>query len=607
MIPRSLLRPFLRRSDFYCLKLRAGVRAARHVLKALGWPAMCLTPAALAVGALVFAQHRGGDATGGAVVNAPVNAQMVPIVFQNAAKSAGVGFVLKNSASASKYQIETMPAGVAVLDYNNDGFEDIYFVNGAAIPSLAKTDATYWNRLYRNNGDGTFTDVTARAGVAGDGYGMAVAVGDYDNDGWDDLFIAGVNRNTLYRNNRDGTFSDVTQKAGLAAGPFKPWSISAGWFDYDNDGWLDLFVVNYCKWTPGQDPYCGENKPGYRTYCDPKLYQGLPNTLYHNNRDGTFTDVSAASGVGAHVGKGMAVAFADYDGDGRMDAFVTNDAERNFLFHNDGNGRFSEVGIQAGVAYNIDGKAVSNMGVDFRDIDGDGRPDLVTTALSNQSSTLFHNIGKGLFMDASYSSRLAALSLPWAGWGVGIFDLNNDGAKDIFTANGHVRDNEELYSSGTYRQPNSVFANAGSGRFVDARAGARSEAAQPAAHRGCAFGDFDNDGRVDVVVSCLNEPAELLRNVSDRRQHWFEALLTGRRSNRDAIGAVVRVTSASGAVQFNHVTTAVGYASSSSRRVHFGLGAEAGIQNVEIRWPSGAIQKLERPKIDRCLRITEPE
>lgn len=555
-----------------------------------------VAPAALAAGALVFAQR--------GVVEAPI----VPVVFQNVARSAGVEFVLKNSASANKYQIETMPAGVAVLDYNNDGFEDIYFVNGAAIPGLAKKDASYWNCLYRNNGDGTFTDVTARAGVAGDGYSMAVAVGDYDNDGWDDLFIAGVTRNILYHNNRDGTFSDVTQNAGLAAaGASKPWSISAGWFDYDNDGWLDLFVVNYCKWAPEKDPYCGENKPGYRAYCHPKLYEGLPNSLYHNNRDGTFTDVSTVSGIGAHIGKGMAVAFADYDGDGRTDAFVTNDTERNFLFHNDGNGRFSETGIRAGVAFNIDGRAASSMGVDFRDIDGDGRPDLVITALSNESFSVFRNIGKGFFMDASYSSGLAALSLPWAGWGVGLFDLNNDGAKDIFTANAHVRDNEELYGSRTYRQPNSVFANAGGGRFVDAGASAGSAAAQPGAHRGCAFGDFDNDGRVDVVVSCLNEPSEILRNISDGRQHWFEVLLTGHRSNRDAIGALVRVTSASGTVQYNQVTTAVGYASSSSRRVHFGLGTEGGINSVEIRWPSGAIQKLEHPKVDQCLRITEPE
>ena len=550
-----------------------------------------LAAAMLAAGALVF------------VLSGADDAPPVPVMFHNVAPSAGIHFILKNSASPNKYQVETMPAGVAVLDYDNDGFEDIYFINGAAIPGLAKTDASYWNRLYRNNGDATFTDVTAKAGVAGHGYSMAAAVGDYDNDGWEDLFIAGVNRNILYRNNHDGTFSDSTQHAGLAAaGTGKPWSISAGWFDYDNDGWLDLFVVNYCRWAPDKDPYCGENKPGYRAYCHPKLYQGLPNALYRNNRDGTFTDVSAASGIGKHIGKGMAVTFADYDGDGRIDAFVTSDTERNFLFHNDGDGRFTETGIRAGVAFNIDGRAVSNMGADFRDIDGDGRPDLVGTALSNESFSMFRNLGKGFFMDVSYPSGLSALSLPWAGWGVGIFDLNNDGAKDIFTANAHVRDNEELYGSRAYRQPNALFINTGRGRFVYAKAGGGV-----AAHRGCAFGDFDNDGRVDVAVSCLNEPAELLGNISDRRQHWFEVLLTGRRSNRDAIGAIVALTSASGAVQYNHVTTAVGYASSSSRRVHFGLGAESGIAAVEIRWPSGTIQKLAHPKADQCLRVTEPE
>ncbi len=570
----------------------AGQKAWPHKVNSIG-PRL-IVPAALVAAVAVLAQHGGRDAP------------PIPIVFHNVARSAGVNFVLKNSASPNKYQIETMPAGVAVLDFDNDGFEDIYFVNGAAIPGLAKADASYWNRLYRNNGDGTFTDVTARAGVAGDGYSMAAAVGDYDNDGWEDLFVAGVNRDILYRNNGDGTFSDVTRKAGLTApGAGKPWSISAGWFDYDNDGWLDLFVVNYCKWAPDKDPYCGENKPGYRAYCHPKLYEGLPDALYHNNRDGTFTDVSAAAGIGAYVGKGMAVAFADYDGDGRLDAFVTNDTERNFLFHNDGGGRFSERGIRAGVAFNIDGRAVSSMGVDFRDIDGDGRPDLVTTALSNESFSIFRNLGKGLFMDAGYASGLTALSLPWAGWGVGLFDLNNDGAKDIFTANAHVRDNEELYGSRTYRQPNSIFANAGGMRFVDARGIAAP--AQRAAHRGCAFGDFDNDGRVDIVVSCLNEHAELLMNASDPRQHWLDLLLTGRRSNRDAIGAAVRLISASGAVQYNHVTTAVGYASSSSRRVHFGLGGEGEIRNVEIRWPSGAMQTIDHPKSDQLLRITEPE
>src|SRR5260370_15673128 len=338
-----------------------------------------------------------GGALGVAVLGATIlsmagskKESFVPIVFTERAKEAGIDFVLKNHATPEKHQIEAMPGGVAVIDYNNDGYEDLYFTNGAAIPQWAKIDPSYWNRLCRNNGDGTFTDVTLIAGVKGEGYIMGVAVGDYENDGWDDLFVAGVNRNILFHNNHDGTFSDVTLSTGLSgASHGKPWSISAGWFDYDNDGLLDLFVVNYCKWALDKDPYCGERKPSYRTYRDPRMYEALPNTLYHNNNDGTFTDVSTASGIGEHVGKGMAVAFADYDDDGRTDALVTNDTEPNFLFHNDGNGRFTEAGLAAGVAFNNDGKALSSMGADFRDIDNDGKPDLVITSPSNETFPLF--------------------------------------------------------------------------------------------------------------------------------------------------------------------------------------------------------------------------
>jgi hypothetical protein len=528
------------------------------------------------------------------------------LVLKDIAGPAGVKFVLKNHATPNKYQVETMPAGVAVLDFDNDGFEDLFFVNGASIPALAKSDSSYWNRLFRNRGDGTFTDVTTAAGVAGGGYSMAAAAADFDNDGWADLFVAGVNRNILYHNNGNGTFTDVTEKAGLtAAGPAKMWSISAGWFDYDNDGWLDLFVSNYCRWAPDKDPYCGLPRPGYRTYCHPRSYEGLPNSLYHNNRDGTFSDVSAPSGVAAKIGKGMGVAFADYNGDGRMDVFVANDTEPNFLFHNDGGGRFTECGVRMGVAFNENGVPVSSMGADFRDVDNDGRPDVFVTALSNETFALFHNLGPKGFQDASYPSGIGAASLPWGGWSNGLFDLDNDGWKDIFVAGSHVMDNEELYTSRTSKQPNRVFLNLGQGRFRDVTQSFPDKLWKARFHRGCAFGDFDNDGRVDIAVSALNEPALLLHNESARR-HWLVLELQGTRSNRDGIGAAIRVVGQSGFTQFNHVTTSVGYASSSSKRVFFGLGPDARAQWIEIRWPSGTVQTLRDVPADRMLRVTEP-
>lgn len=532
----------------------------------------------------------------------------VPVAFDSAGTTAGLDFVLDNHATPEKHQVETMPAGVGIIDFDADGFEDVYFINGATVPGLVKTERKYWNRLYRNNGDGTFRDVTEKAGVSGEGYSMAVAVGDYDNDGWSDLLVAGVNRNILYRNNGNGTFTDVTRKAGVAGdSPRKLWSISAGWFDYNNDGRLDLFVVNYCKWDPLTEPYCGLQKPGYRTYCHPKQYEGLPNTLYKNNGDGTFTDVSAESGIASHIGKGMGVAFADYDGDGFTDVFVCNDTVRNFLFHNEGNGKFTEVGVWAGVALTEDGAPVSSMGADFRDINNDGLPDVFVSALSNETFPLFLNAGKGAFRDITYASKIGFLSLPSGGFSTGVADLNNDGWKDIFVAGSHVMDNEELYSSRTSRQPNRVFVNLGGERFADGKDGSPANVWKPRFHRGSAFTDFDNDGRIDVAVSALNEPAELLRNVSRPEQNWLQFLLRGVRSNRDAIGAKIRIVSESGGEQHNHVTTSVGYASSSTKRVHFGLGADAVVKLVEIRWPSGKTQVIENVKARQLLRVTEPE
>ncbi len=514
-----------------------------------------------------------------------------PPKFHDVAERAGIAFVLRNAASAEKHQIETMAGGVAVLDYDGDGRADIFFTNGARQPDLVKADASWWNRLYRNRGDGTFEDVTARAGVQGEGFSIGAAAADYDNDGHTDLFVTGVHRNFLYRNRGDGTFEDVTAKAGIHG---EPWSIAAGWFDYDNDGWLDLFVANYVRWDPAKEPFCGDPKGAYRTYCHPKSYEGLPNTLYRNNGDGSFRDASADSGIGRHIGKGMGVAFADYDGDGDLDVFVANDTTPNFLFRNDGNGRFTEVGLAAGIAFNDDGRALSSMGADFRDLDNDGRPDLFITALANETFPLYRNLGRGLFADVTYPSRIGVATLPFSGWGNGVYDFDNDGRKDLFAANGDVNDNTEVFSSMRSRQPNVVLLHRAGGRFEAVTLGA------PALHRGAAFADFDGDGRIDIVVTRIGERALLLRNGSANANHWIELKLIGRRSNRDAIGARVRA-----GAQWNHVTTSVGYAGSSDPRVHFGLGAAARVE-VEIFWPGGQVQKLGEVQADRLLRVEEP-
>ncbi len=527
-----------------------------------------------------------------------------PIGFEDIADQAGVHFRARNSATPEKHQIETMLSGVAVFDYNNDGKPDIYFVNGATIPGLKKTDPSYRNRLYRNNGDGTFTDVTMQAGVPGDGYGMGVAAGDFDNDGNVDLFIAGVNRNILYHNRGDGTFEDATAKAGLEGidpKMGKVWSIAAGWFDYDNDGFLDLFVVNYVVWDPAKERFCGDPANNVRSYCHPRYYQGLPNTLYHNNGDGTFTDVSKTSGIADHIGKGMGVTFADYDHDGRMDVFVANDTEPNFLFHNEGGGKFQEVGLQAGIAYDDDGHAVSSMAAVFSDYDNDGNEDLFTSALAGETFPLFRNLGKGTFRDATASSGMARLTHQWNGWSSGVFDFNNDGFKDIFVARGDVQ-----IDPPKTLEPNSILLNQGDGTFTDFSKQAGPTFQQVGHHRGAAFGDFDGDGRIDVVVTRLDGPAELFRNISPVPDHWLGLRLVGKRSNRDGIGARIHVVGASGREQYNEVTTSVGFACSSDRVAHFGLGKDAAVRLLEIFWPSGTHQQLSHVSVDRVVTVEEP-
>ncbi len=524
------------------------------------------------------------------------------VKFKDVAKEAGLNFTLRNSASTRKYQVETMTGGVAVIDFDGDGWEDIYFVNGAELPAMKKSSPQFWNRLFRNNRRGAFEDLTEKAGVAGAGFSMGVAVADYDNDGDADIFVAGVHHNILYRND-GGRFSDVTAKAGLTNTKF--WSVAAAWFDYDNDGDLDLFVANYCKWHLDADPYCGAMKEGWRTYCFPDKYEGLPNQLFRNNGDGTFTDVSASSGIGKHIGKGMGVAVADYDDDGLMDVFVANDTLPNFLFRNLGNGKFDEVALQAGVAVNDSGRPVSSMGVDFRDYDNDGRPDLIFSALEGETFPLFRNLGKGFFGDVTWSSGVGAATVKRSGWSLGLLDFNNDGWKDVFVANAHVNDNIELYNEQTYRQSNSLLINLGNGNFNDVTSSVGAEFQTRRAHRGAAFADFDNDGKVDAVTTSLNEAAEFWRNESPGENHWLKLKLIGARSNRDGIGAKIKLVTADGKTQFNHATTSVGYASSSSRIVHFGLGKESSVKLIEIRWPSGVLQNLRDVKPDQLVEVRE--
>ena len=516
------------------------------------------------------------------------------VSFDDISTRSGLDAILRNSATPEKHQIETMAGGVAAFDFDGDGLVDIFLTNGARQPDLTKPDASWWNRLYRNRGDGHFEDVTAKSGLRGEGFSMGAAAGDFDNDGHPDLFVAGVRRNILYRNRGDGTFEDVTAKAGIHG---EPWSVAAGWFDYDGDGRLDLFVVNYVVWDPAHEQVCIDSRSGERAHCHPKFYSGLPNTLYHNNGDGTFTDVSEASGIRAHIGKGMSVAFADYDGDGRIDIFVTNDAEPNFLFHNDGNGHFTETAVHAGVAFNDDGRAVSSMGVDFRDVDGDGRPDLFFTAVANETYPLYRNLGKGLFADITYRSRVGAATSKITGWSAGIFDFDNDGRKDLFCANGDLNGNAEALSQRPSRQANLVLVQRAGSVFDTFPVGAAAR------YRGAAFADFDNDGRVDAVVTRLGERPLLLRNTTGGGNHWLGIQLEGVRANRDGIGAVVKVT-ADGVEQWNHVTSAVGYASSSELRAHFGLGASQRA-TVEVRWPGGAVQQVGEVEADRYVRLKE--
>jgi hypothetical protein len=512
----------------------------------------------------------------------------------------GLDFVHLNSPTPQKYLIETMGGGVAVLDYNNDGLPDLFFVNSGELVNhmempekFARHEPKYWNRLYRQNHDGSFTDVTKAAGLsgAGDGnYGMGVAVADYDNDGYPDIFVTSYGSNALYHNNGDGTFTDVTAKAGVAGGG---WSASAGFFDYDNDGRLDLFVTRYMEWNTRQSKVCNGE---YRTYCPPIDFPTTTNLLYHNNGDGTFTDVSTGSGIGRVKGRSLGVAFNDYDGDGYTDVFVANDGMQQFLFHNNKDGTFSERALEAGVALSDDGSPYAGMGVDFRDYDNDGRPDLIITNLAKQIYAVYHNEGNGSFTYRSLETGIGTLSAPSSGWGVRFEDFDNDGRKDLFIAQGHVLDNvERIDPSKHYRELPLLAMNRGE-RFERADSGASAVVAG----RGLAIGDLNNDGSTDAVIGVLGAHPLIFINQGNSA-HWLTISLRGTRSNRDGAGAIVHAND-----QTQYASTAGSYLSASDKRIHFGLGSST-TASIEVIWPSGTRQRLKDVPVDRFMEIVEPK
>jgi hypothetical protein len=501
-----------------------------------------------------------------------------------------------------------MAGGVAVFDLDNDGRLDLFFTNGAEIRDPMprglipeKSAEKYWNRLYRQNADGSFTDITAKAGLAGSGYSMGVTVGDYDNDGFEDLFVTGLDRSVLYHNNGNGTFTDVTMGAGAGV---TGWSTSAGFFDYDNDGKLDLWVDRYVVWDFASNQWCG-NSSSIRHYCHPLQFPGTTSVLYHNNGDGTFTDVSARAGISGHTGRGLGVAFADYDGDGWMDVYVANDSMQSFLFHNEGDGTFSENGIGAGVAYNEDGIAFAGMGVDFADYDNDGHPDLVVTDLAAETYMLFRNAGDGTFTSKTNDSGLARASRTYSGWGVKWIDIDNDGWKDLFAAQGHTDDDMAGGSRIlTYSQKPLLLRNE-KGKFVPWPGNPGATFAADWVGRGAAFGDLDNDGAVDIVATNIGLRAYVLHNNAGAHNHWLGIKTEGKRSNRDGLGCRIKVVGLSGMAQYYTVSAASSYLSASDRRVLIGLGPDDSAKSIEARWPSGIVQKLENVKANQWIDLVE--
>jgi hypothetical protein len=521
-----------------------------------------------------------------------------PIQFADVTAKAGIDFVHQSGASPEKRMFETFGSGVAWIDYDNDGFQDLFFVNGAPGSS---------NALYHNNHDGTFTDVTARAGVAGNSGGRfktGVAAGDFDNDGYLDLYVTAFGPNTLYRNNHDGTFSDVTAAAGVAGDPAE-WSTSAGFFDYDRDGYLDLYVVNYLDYRLDDNPYCGQAKEGYRMYCHPTLFDGKADRLFHNNGNGTFSDVSKQAGIANPAGKGLGVTFCDFNRDGLTDIYVANDTVRNFLYRNTGTGTFVDEAYRAGVGFDPNGKPRAGMGTDCADVDGNGLPDLFVTNFSEELNGLFVNQGDGIFEEVTTKAGLGSSFLP-LGFGTKLFDADNDGDADIYVTNGHVIDNVKLYRPTlTYAQKDLLYENLGAGKFRDVSAQGGAALQVTRVGRGLAVGDFDNDGNLDVVISSVNMRPVLLKNQGVRAGSWIMIRAKGKKSNAFGLGTTVTLETSLGK-QVKEITNVASYLSSNDIRLHFGLGTAKIIQRIEVAWPSGTKQVLTNVAINQILVIEEP-
>lgn len=522
--------------------------------------------------------------------------------FNDIAPRSNFSYRSNNDFTGRKYFPQPMCGGIAILDYDSDGLMDIYFTNGAKLPELKKTDPSFYSCLLRNKGEGSFEDVTRKAGLTGAqmDFSYGAAAGDYDNDGYTDLFICNTGRNVLYHNNRDGTFSDVTVQSAIGTKAPETLSVAAAWFDYDNDGLLDLVVSNYTFWTPQKDRRC--SRDGVDLYCHPGIYTNVPHRLYRNRGGGRFEDVTEKSGFVNALGKGMGIGIADYNDDGWMDVFVANDTEPNFLYMNQGDGTFMELGLLLGVAYNDSGATVSAMGCDVKDYDNDGWVDIFYNNLMGQIWGLFRNQKGKNFRYVSPVSKIARISERLSGWSNGFIDYNNDGWKDIYSANGDVD-----YLVPNARQHDSMLENTGGKAFVDVSAEMGKDFLFEGFQRGSAFADLNNDGFVDLIVTSLNAKPRIMLNSADNGANWLLIRTVGRKSNRDGIGAKIKVVTETGRALYNHVTGSVGFMSSSDKRVHFGLGSDKAASSVQIRWPSGKVQELTNVKANQILTVEEPQ